>query len=257
MSKLIASTMTHRTFTLAEALERLSAAGFKSVELLSGGTWVPHFDAANADDALIASTAAIVAASGMGVHCINTSESDLKSIENLAALGQAVGAGFLTIPCGGNPPEGKSRADAIAERAKHSSKAADITERYGLKLAIEAPHKNTLAECSAQIDEYWAAQDKRIFCTFDTAHLTFAGEDILPVAAKYAPRIIHCHLRDAIKGNSLMKYGEGIVDFGAFVETVRAGGYDGCFSMEYPADSNEEAPVLLARSIEYLSKFNI
>ena len=58
---------------------------------------------------------------------------------------------------------------------------------------------------------------ERVRCTFDTAHLTYAGEDLLDAAKVYAPRTAHVHLRDAVKDNSLLRYGEGVVDFASVI----------------------------------------
>ncbi len=255
MSKLIASTMTHRTFPLLEALQRLKDAGFDAAELCSVGAWIPHFLPSEQTDASVKETAARIADIGIRIHCINCAAYTLDEMKMIYALAQETGAKIVTTPCG-RPGEGESPEAALVRMTAQNAALADLAIAHGVTPSVEAPHKKTIAENASQIDAYWAAQDTRVRCTFDTAHLTFAGDDPLPVAARYSKRIAHCHLRDAIKGNSLMRYGEGIVDFGKFIATVRAGGYDGYFSMEYPADSDEEAPVLLAKSVEYLSQFD-
>ena len=80
-------------------------------------------------------------------------------------------------------------------------------------------------------------QDERVRCTFDTAHLTYAGEDLLDAAKVYAPRTAHVHLRDAVKDNSLLRYGEGVVDFASVIRIFKDAGYSRYYSMEYPTDS--------------------
>ena len=256
-SRLVASTMTHRTFPLAEALERLKGAGFDKVEFCSAGDWVPHFDFANATDKSIADCAALFRSVGMQAVSLNISgDLTVAQLENGYALAKELGAHVVTYKCG-NPEAGRERADQLKERAEFNSKLADLGDKYGVICSIEAPHKLSLAENTAQIDEYWSMQDERIKCTFDTAHLTYAGEDMLAVAKKYAPRVVQIHLRDAVKGNSLLRYGEGVVDFAAFVKIFRDIGYQGYYSMEYPTDSDAEAEERLKSSVEYLAKFNI
>ena len=246
--------MTHRTFPLTEALTRLKAAGFDKAELCSVGAWIPHFLPAGKTDRDVHETAARIAEIGIGIHCINCGEYSLDEMKVIYDLAQAVGAKIVTTPCG-KPAEGESAADALGRLAERNAKLADLAIAHGVVPSVEAPHKKTVAENASQIDAYWAAQDARVHCTFDTAHLTYAGDDMIPVAARYASRIVHCHLRDAVVGNSLMKYGEGTVDFAKFIQTVRDGGYSGLFSMEYPADKDEDAPILLANSVRYLEKF--
>lgn len=93
--------------------------------------------------------------------------------------------------------------------------------------------------------------------TFDTAHLTFCGEDMLALAKKYVSRMVHSHLRDAKKGDSLLRYGEGVIDFGEYFKILNEGGYKGYFSMEYPTKTPEEAAEKLEESVKFLSKFDI
>lgn len=256
MSRLIASTMTHRTMCLADALKKIASAGFDRVELCTVGDWVPHFDAENADRDSIERIAGLFEETGIALHAVNCGAFSRAGMKNVFSLARRCGAGIVTVPCG-EIRDDVSRAEAIRSRAKLNGELLEEALDNGVQLAVEAPHKNTLASKSGEIDEYWEAQDERIRCTFDTAHLTFAGEDILPIARKYARRIAHVHLRDAVPGNSLMRYGEGVVDFAAFRTVLDREGYSGLFSMEYPADSDEEAAEKLVSSVKFLSQFGI
>ena len=257
MKKLIASTMTHSTFTLAETLEKLKIAGFDRVELCSAGNLAPHFDVANATANTVRETVNIIKQSGMGIHCINVGGvSPIEQIEYVFDLAEAVGAKIVTCGCG-NIKEDIPEEEQLKIQAEHNTKLADLGDKHGVICSIEAPHKNSLASTTAQVDRYWAMQDERVKLTFDTAHLTFYGEDMLALAKRYAHRMVHSHLRDAIKGNSLMRYGEGVVDFAKYLEIVKASGYDGYFSMEYPSDSAEDAAEKLASSVKFLSQFDI
>ncbi len=257
MKKLIASTMTHSTFTLAETLERLKAGGFDRVELCSAGKLAPHLDVANATSDTITETAGIIKASGVGVPCINIGgDYTIGQMEYVYSLAEKVDARIVTYSCG-SPKEGVSDEDCLKYHAEFNAKLADLGEKYGVICAIEAPHKNSLASNTMQVDRYWAMQDERVKLTFDTAHLTFCGEDMLSLAKRYTHRMVHSHLRDAVPGNSLMRYGEGAVDFAKYLEIVKTGGYDGLFSMEYPSDSAEDAAEKLTASIKFLSQFDI
>ena len=249
--------MTFRTFTLEKALEKLAGAGFDKVELCTVGDWVPHFDVANATDKSIADCAEIFKRTGMQAVSVNISgDFSVDQLENGYALAKELGAAVVTYCCGG-PVEGVPRAELLKNRAEFNSKLADLGEKYGVICSIEAPHKGSLAEKRAEIDEYWSLQDPRVRCTFDTAHLTFAGEDLLDAAKFYAPRAAHVHLRDAVKGNSLMRYGEGVIDFASVLKIFKDSGYERYYSMEYPTDSEAEAIERLDASVKYLSKFGI
>lgn len=255
--RLIASTMTQRVFKLEEAVDNLLAIGFDTIELCSVDDWVPHFDLKNATDKTVFETAAMLKAKGMAVHCINVGGvHTVEEIEKVYALAKETNAKIVTYACG-CMEEGKDYDDLMKARAEFNARLADLGDKYGVICSIEAPHKLSLAENVKQIDAYWAMQDARVKCTFDTAHLTYSGEDMIAVAKRYVHRIVHSHLRDAEKGNSLLRYGEGVVDFKKYLDTLEEGGYKGKFSMEYPPDSPEEAAERLIKSREYLSQFSI
>lgn len=257
MRKLIASTMTHSTFTLKETLEKLKAAGFDRVELCSADNLAPHFDVENATMSSVNETAKIIRNSGMNVHCINVGgDFTIEQMEYVYALAEAVGAKLVTYSCGA-PKEGVAVEEQLKYHAEFNSRLADLGEKHGIICSIEAPHKLSLASNTEQVDRYWSMQDDRVKLTFDTAHLTYCGEDMIALAERYVHRMVHSHLRDAVKGNSLMRYGEGVVDFGKYISTVKAGGYKGLFSMEYPSDSAEDAAEKLSASIKFLSQFDI
>lgn len=254
-SMLAASTMTFRTFPLEKALEAIAAAGFDKAELCTVGEWVPHFDVVHATDRSIAACAESFRRAGVRAVSVNiSSELSVEQLENGYALAKELGAAVVTYCCG-NPKPDKARSEQLRERAEFNAKLADLGDRYGVICAIEAPHKKSLAETRAEIDEYWTLQDERVKCTFDTAHLVYAGEDLLDAVKQYAPRTAHVHLRDAVQGNSLLRYGEGEVDFAAVLRLFREAGYSRYFSMEYSTDSETEAVERIASSAVFLHEY--
>lgn len=257
MKRLIASTMTHSTLNLKDTLEKLKAAGFESFELCSTANLAPHFDVAGATLKSVAEVAAVIRKSGMKPHCINIGgDYTIEQMEHVYALAEITGAEIITYSCG-YLKDGVTAEERLKQVTEFNSKLADLGEKYGVICSIEAPHKNSLASNTAEVDRYWAVQDPRVKLTFDTAHLTFCGEDMLALAKKYVSRMVHSHLRDAEEGNSLLRYGTGVVDFEKYFEILNDGGYTGMFSMEYPSDSAEDAALKLEESVKFLSKFNI
>ena len=257
MNRLIASTMTHSTYDLRGALETLKEAGFEKAELCSTGDLAPHLDVKNATLASISHAVRLIRESGMSIHCINIGgDYTIGQMEHVYALAEMVDAKIVTYSCG-YPKEGISNDDRLKFVTEFNSKLADLGEKYGIICSIEAPHKNSLASNTAEVDRYWSMQDPRVKLTFDTAHLTYCGEDMLALAKKYVSRMVHSHLRDAEKGNSLLRYGKGVVDFEEYFKILNDGGYKGYFSMEYPSESVEDAAQKLDESVKFLSQFNI
>ena len=249
--------MTHRVFPLREALKRIKSAGFDKVELCSAEAWVPHFDIPNASENSVAECASLFRENGMTAAAINIGgQFPIEKMKYVCELATRIGAPTITIGCG-SPVEGQERSELLKKHTEYNASFADLCEEFGLTASVEAPHKKSLAEKSDEIIEYWSLQDERLKCTFDTAHLTYAGEDMLAMARRFAKRVAHIHLRDAVTGNSLLRYGEGTVDFASFIGIFKETGYAGYYSMEYPVDSEEEAAERLESSVAFLKKFNI
>ena len=257
MSRLIASTMTHSTYDLKGALEKLKEAGFTKAELCSTKDLAPHLEVANASLESISHVSRIVRESGMKIHCINIGGNyTLSQMEYVYALAEMLDAKIVTYSCGERKEE-IPYEERLKQITEFNSKLADLGDKYGIICSIEAPHKMTIASNTAEVDKYWSMQDPRVKLTYDTAHLTFCGEDMLALAKKYVSRMVHSHLRDAKEGNSLLRYGEGIVNFSEYFKILNEGGYKGYFSMEYPSASAEDAAAKLEESVRFLSKFNI
>lgn len=267
-SRLIASTMTYKTCTLERALTKLRENGFTKVELCSAGTFVPHFDMQNATDEDIEKIAEFAEKTGIRIAAINVNSAGnidqnnyfvgdgFKTVNTAFKLAAKLNCKIVTYLCGNITP-GQDRKKRLAAITEFNRIAADIADFYGITYAIEAPHKLTIAEKADEIAEYWAMQDKRVKCTFDVAHFTYSGQDAAEAAKRYAGRTAQVHLRDAVPGNSLLRYGEGKVDFAAIIKIFNDAGYKGCFSMEYPCDSEEESDERIKESIDFFKRFNI
>lgn len=257
MKKLIASTMTHSKQSLKETLEILKKAGFEKAELCSTADLAPHLDVEGASLASISHVSRLIRDSKIGIHCINIGgDYTISQMKYVYALAEMIDAKIITYSCG-YPKDGVSNAERLKYVTEFNSKLADLGEEYGIICSVEAPHKNSLASNTAEVDKYWAMQDPRVKLTFDTAHLTYCGEDMLALAKKYVSRMVHSHLRDAEKGNSLLRYGQGIVDFNEYFNILKNGGYTGYFSMEYPSNSPEDAAQKLDESVKFLSQYDI
>ncbi len=262
-SRLAASTMTYRASTLEHALTRLKAHGFDKIELCTAEDWIPHVDLLHLTNAQLERIVNMVKRIDVEIIGVNVGgakglEPDNNSfdsknftiVNNACKLASALGAGFVTIATD-SIIEG-AELDARMNAAADFNRAAyEIAKHYGVLLSVEAPHKKSISENAELAKKYWSCQDEKIKCTFDDAHLVCAGDDPVVVAESLAERIIHVHLRDAIEGNSLLRYGEGCFDFQRFIDKLNLLGYTGCFSMEYPVESEAESEERIVKSIKF------
>ena len=264
-SRILASTMICRLFSYEGSLKKLKAAGIDAVELCYVPLWVPHFDTLNATEAVIDDMVRKAEENGIRVPCLNGkilledghyTASSIIRIENVMRLAYKLGAKVVTGNCGAMGA-GTDRAERLKEIAAFQKLAVSVAEDYGIQYCIEAPHKKTVAVHKEEITEYWDLMDPRIKITFDPAHLVCEGEDPIELAKIYAGRVGQVHLRDAVRGNSLLHYGHGSIDFDAFIRVFNEAGYTGNFSMEFPVDNLAEFDTRLAESISFVSALDI
>lgn len=147
------------------------------------------------------------------------------------------------------------------------------TEEYGLTASIHA-HAGGYCDFEEEHDRLLSEVDERLLkVCLDTAHSTLAGMDPLDLAARYAGRIAHVHLKDidpakraevvrdrvefyrACAEDMFCRMGKGEVDFAALRRRLDANGYDGWCTVEQDcAPDAAVSKVELARSNrEYLA----
>ncbi len=248
--RIIPSTMIFKGQSLETALRHIREAGYDKAELCVVPGWVDHYDVVHATPDMLAEVIKTVAASGVRIVAVNLSICWLdanghiaygmeKTAMNALNLASALGARVMTVAAGGVAPVEK-RGTWLKKIAGRNAELADLARERGVTLSVEAPHKKSIAESYDEIMSYWAAQDDQLCVTLDPAHMVYAGVDPVQVAQKLASRCAHAHLRDAVLGNSLLKYGEGTMDFKAYIQALNKGGYKGYFSMEFPTESEAE-----------------
>lgn len=259
--RILPSTMIFRSVSLREALSNIRAAGYDKAELCVVPGWVDHYDVKNATFKTLADAIRTVAASGVRIVAVNFGLNWLDKdgtiipcagqiARNALDLTSALGAKVMTLAAGPiAPPEKKESWRKII--AGRNAELAELAAARGVQLSIEAPHKLSIAEQPDDIAAYWKEQISTLKVTLDPAHITYAGADAAAIAATLAHRCAHAHLRDAVPGNSLLKYGEGCVDFRGYIAAICAAGYEGYFSMEFPTESAAEG----VERLEHAKKF--
>lgn len=256
--RIIPSTMIFKGQPLEVALRHIREAGYDKAELCVVPGWVDHYDVVHATPEKLAEVIKTVAASGVRIVAVNLSIVWLdarghiaynmeQTAMNALNLTSALGARVMTVAAGIiAPPE--ERDSWLKKIAGRNAELCDLARERGVTLSVEAPHKKSIAESREEIMSYWAAQDERLCVTLDPAHMVYAGVDPVEIARCLAGRCAHAHLRDAVLGDSLLKYGEGCVDFKAYIQALNEGGFKGYYSMEFPTESEAEGVERLAHA---------
>ncbi len=261
--KLIATSMVFRHFPLREAMRQIKAHGFDEMEVTIAGLFTPHFlHLADMTETEMREKAAEADANGIHVHALNIgagfnpldeSSSRRCHIQALR-LAHAYNAEVVTLGCGGIA-EGTDTIDGLRIIAAYLNEMSLIAwNEYGIRLSVEAPHRCTVSERLEQIKTYWAYMPERLRCTMDVAHITYTGATVEEVLKIVGDRLAHVHLRDADKGNSMIPYGEGKVDFANVFRLLEKYGYQGKCSLEFPAGERmEDAIAAFEKGIEVLN----
>lgn len=151
-------------------------------------------------------------------------------------------------------------------------------KRVGVKLIVGVPNYELLPYVDKKVKEYdfhyaihlhgpdikiypdaedvWdhvKDLDPRIGMCLDIGHDTRNGKDAVADLKKYISRVFDIHIKD-VTGNTKLGYsieiGRGVIDFPAFVKTLREVGYTGVCSLEYERDMAEPS-MGIAESIGY------
>jgi len=110
------------------------------------------------------------------------------------------------------------------------------------------PHVGTMVETAGEVER--VLDGSGIGLCLDTGHLMIGGADPVALAASFAGRIRHTHLKDldatwagrvrsgevtysdAVRGGMYRPLGQGDVDIAAIVGSLEAAGYDGWYVLE-------------------------
>ena len=261
--KLIATSMVFRHFPLREAMRQIKAHGFDEMEVTIAGLFTPHFlHLAEITENEMREKADEAAANGIHVHALNVgagfyplNEAECRHTHIQALrLAHAYGSEVVTVGCGGIA-EGMDTIEGLKKIAAYLNELSLIAwNEYEIRLSVEAPHRCTISERLEQIKTYWAYMPERLRCTMDVAHVTYTGATVEEVLKVVGHRLAHVHLRDAEKGNSMIPYGEGKVDFANVFRLLEQYGYQGKCSLEFPAgEKMEDAIAALEKGIKVLN----
>jgi sugar phosphate isomerase/epimerase len=223
--RLAANANSFHSYSFAEALDGIAAAGFERVELCAVPGWTEHVDLARPLDLLGHDLVPV----SLGAH------SDLKTPEGiahgLAAIRWAAANGvpIVTTAIGGHAH--------VEEREDDALRALDTlaveAERLGVVVALEI-HGDLMATGAKAAPLLERIGRPSVRVNYDTANVEFYGgvravDDLLPVL----PWVAHVHLKDHrgwVGDWDFPALGEGTVDFAALLGLLD--GFGGPLSVE-------------------------
>ena len=269
------SSISFRHQDLAAALQTMAGLGFEEIDLgaLPGVCdHVPYVLDAGAVEAV----AAVVRSSGLRVRSVNGDIGDLNAVLDAGArearerhlgmlltLAAKTGAKALVLPCGAIDHEPvkslEEDVDAVAAQLVH---AAQRAQEFGVELWTESLHYFRLCwntERAQLLADRLAGSGVGI--VMDFSHIVASGGDPVDFVDRFADRITHVHLRDAVPatgttpGNINLSIGNGEADFAGGLSKLRDAGYTGHFSLELETRdvTHDERPAATAKAASFIT----
>jgi sugar phosphate isomerase/epimerase len=154
---------------------------------------------------------------------------NLKDLEAVLSFATALGCPTLFVLPGVSHP-GQSTEISIGNSIAGLKDMVGLARDHDVTLTIE-PHVGGLLDSPERTLDF-IDRVPGLKLTLDYAHFACMGfpQPQIDPLAKHAA---HIHLRQARPGVLQAKWGEGTLDFGAMIHTLRGVGYDGYLSLEY------------------------
>lgn len=239
-STILGSTIVFAPYTLDQALEGLSAAGYRYCEIGAVKGWFEHIDPDTASDKDIQHAADKLKETGLTLVSMS-GHTQLQTAEGKARFTRC-----LEIAAGlGAQIVNTFTGDATTEEEREAYFAnvgdlCDYAKKLGLKIGMETD-SNMLptAKIGVEILDRINRPDTLGF-NYDPGNVVYyTGADPLEDITYALPRMIHFHLKDKVGGQGIFNFpppGEGNIDVRKLLQIVADAGYTGPISAEVEFD---------------------
>jgi L-ribulose-5-phosphate 3-epimerase len=268
MDRLAASTNSYHTYSLEEALDGISRAGFKSVELTSVPGWTEHVRR-DAEQEELAYVKELLARNGLEAvslsgHSDLVSESGIAEFRKALKIARKLGIKYVTTSTGGH--DASSAGSLEEQRTRFMTNIrplADEAAAQGIDICLET-HGGLLATGEISKKLIQDIGKPNIGINYDPGNVIFYGgvqpEDDIK---KSADTVTHMHVKDQIGGKGVWHFpatGTGEVDFKSIFAELDKAGFKGICSVEvefegepWPALADVDAA--LKSSYEFARQF--
>jgi L-ribulose-5-phosphate 3-epimerase len=266
--RLAASTNSYHSYSLEEALDGISRAGFSSVELTSVPGWTEHVHR-DADDEEIQRVKDLLAQYrltpvSLSGHSDLVSDEGVTEFRKALDLARRLGITMVTTSTGGHDA---SSAGSLDEQRRaflqRIGPLADEAAEDGIDICLET-HGGLLATGAMSKALVNAIGRPNVGINYDPGNVIFYGdtrpETDLPGCAD---KVTHLHVKDQIGGAGVWNFpeiGSGEVDYPTLFAILDKAAFDGPCSIELefqgePWPSLEDVNRAMAASYQYVRQF--
>lgn len=242
-----------------EALRSLKYLGYESVECFN--QIVDIYE--NEDEAFDE----VVKANGLSFDCIyiyitDDFTADKANAEKCFRFMQRHNISYANLQASPRPTEHELTEDELKEEIEKAKIIGRIGKQYGVTVCLH-PHLDTRIQNKDEIEKLVQESSKQeLSLCFDTAHLVAAGMDCSEMLEEYASWISYIHLKDIAPEREMIvthfdrfrALGEGIIDFGKIINTLKKINYNGnlCVELDEPKICNFESAQQSMKHLRYL-----
>ena len=226
------------------AMGKISAAGFKDIDLLAINTWAHINPAVLAVDydKIVANAESVLKKNNLTMRAMNiglskqmhdrNKESIKSNLKELDALCKFMN--YFGVKTAALQPLQKDSSrnpdDVLKDSVDSLEEYYECAGKYGISLGLELHVNSPFESLEAARYVYERIPDATI--VFDPTHYISAGMK-LEDSEFVIDKAVHVHIRDAGPGQLQAKLGEGTVDVEWIVGKLTARGYKGHYSIEY------------------------
>jgi sugar phosphate isomerase/epimerase len=238
--RLAASTNTYHSYSLAEALAGIAAAGFRSVELTSVPGWTEHVRR-DADDAEVQRLKDLLAQHGLTAislsgHSDLVTDAGVGEFRKALNLCRKLGVAYVTTSTGGHDASSAGTLDEQREAfLARIGPLADEAAADGITICLET-HGGLLATGAISADLVRRIGKPNVGINYDPGNVIFYGNTRPETDIEQAVGLVkHMHVKDQIGGAGVWNFpaaGTGEVDFAAIFAALDRAGFAGPSSGE-------------------------
>ncbi|MFN8007152.1 MAG: sugar phosphate isomerase/epimerase family protein [Terriglobia bacterium] len=258
---LAVNTVTYLPFSLDEALQGISAAGFNSVEIAAIPGVCEHISL-EMDKGDLSDLRMKLATFGLRL-CSLSSHSDLTSRQGVDLAKKAIElASGLDVPIVNTAVGGPSNEDEDESLFLENIPAvADFAQRHHVVLALEI-HGTLTGTGEKTIKLVRKVRHPHVKINYDTGNgLYYAGTPPYEDLVLTLPELAHVHLKDKVGGKRIWNFpppGEGEIDFHRIIKILEDSAYSGPVSLEIEFSDKgwpglDEVNAAVAKTRQYLT----
>jgi sugar phosphate isomerase/epimerase len=264
--RLAASTICFRRAPIETALHEIRAAGLTAIDLAVIPEFCPHFDAATASANERQRFVELIRSSGFTFTVLTSVPGHFNApgadFDTIVAAGRAnidlaaeLGIGAVNLHAGMAIDDRTSFLEQAKVQARGQREIAKHAAGCGLRINIEAPHRNGLARTVAEA-EYLLEEigEPNVDFLLDVTHIQAGGARLDDTVRRWRGRIGYVHLRDGKGENIFFVPGDGDIDFAGFLAALDETGYAGwcALELETPREELQDRRKDLRRALSYL-----